>query len=126
MLPPHAGSSGLPEVDGAILSRLLAIGLELPEDALVEQHRFEGIDESSGAFLTMHYHDVILHSVFPLPSPLHEVVSLLFSLDPRFHSTSHFDYGLSSFPRSAEDELKTKNVWLKGHTGELHSLPHIP
>ncbi|EIM83980.1 Clavaminate synthase-like protein [Stereum hirsutum FP-91666 SS1] len=53
--------------------RLLAIGLELPEDALVEQHKFEGVDESSVRFMKY-------------------------------------------FPRSAEDELKTKNVWLKGHT----------
>ena len=26
---------------------------------------------------------------------------------------------VSSYPRSEEDELKTKNVWLKGHTGKV-------
>ncbi|KAJ6625125.1 Clavaminate synthase-like protein [Mycena sp. CBHHK59/15] len=46
--------------------RLLALGLELPEDELVNIHGFSSVGET--------------------------------------------------YPRSQEDELKTKNVWLKGHT----------
>ncbi|KAJ7581216.1 hypothetical protein C8J56DRAFT_260003 [Mycena floridula] len=53
--------------------RLLALGLELPEETLVEQHRFEAAGESSARFMKY-------------------------------------------FPRSAEEEAKTANVWLKGHT----------
>ncbi|KAJ7725543.1 hypothetical protein B0H16DRAFT_1665841 [Mycena metata] len=55
--------------------RLLALGLELPEDALVNLHGFSSVGES---------------------------------------------YGNSSmiYPRSQTDELKTKNVWLKGHTAQ--------
>jgi len=53
--------------------RLLALGLELPEETLVEQHRFEAAGESSVRFMKY-------------------------------------------FPRSAEEEAKTANVWLKGHT----------
>ncbi|KAK7050003.1 hypothetical protein VNI00_005434 [Paramarasmius palmivorus] len=53
--------------------RLLALGLELPEDTLVNQHRFDAAGESSVRFMKYH-------------------------------------------PRSPEEEEKTKNVWLKGHT----------
>ncbi|KAJ7025423.1 Clavaminate synthase-like protein [Mycena alexandri] len=55
--------------------RLLALGLELPEDALVDLHGFSSVGETYGNSL-----DCLL------------------------------------YPRSEEDELKTKNVWLKGHT----------
>jgi len=30
-----------------------------------------------------------------------------------------------SYPRSAEEEAKTNNVWLKGHTGEPEILPMV-
>jgi len=53
--------------------RLLALGLELPEDSLVKLHGFEAPGASHLRFMKYH-------------------------------------------PRSPEDELKTKNVWLKGHT----------
>ncbi|KAL1745532.1 hypothetical protein HDZ31DRAFT_73471 [Schizophyllum fasciatum] len=53
--------------------RLLALGLDLPEDTLVDQHRFEDAGESSVRFMKYH-------------------------------------------PRTDYEELKTKNVWLKGHT----------
>ncbi|KAK7042536.1 Clavaminate synthase-like protein [Favolaschia claudopus] len=53
--------------------RLLAIGLELPEDALVDLHGYSAVGETY--FRLMKY-----------------------------------------YPRSEADELKTKNVWLKGHT----------
>ncbi|EPS93318.1 hypothetical protein FOMPIDRAFT_1102120, partial [Fomitopsis schrenkii] len=55
--------------------RLLAIGLELPEDTFVEQYGFDAEGDA-----------------FPIST---------FS---------------SSYPRSVEEEEKTKNVWLKGHT----------
>ncbi|KAJ6552201.1 hypothetical protein DFH09DRAFT_1167358 [Mycena vulgaris] len=53
--------------------RLLALGLELPEDALVDMHGFSSVGETYVRFMKY-------------------------------------------YPRSADDELKTKNVWLKGHT----------
>ncbi|KAF7368490.1 hypothetical protein MVEN_00172200 [Mycena venus] len=53
--------------------RLLALGLELPEDTLVNLHGFSSVGES---YVRM----------------------------------------MKYYPRSQTDELKTKNVWLKGHT----------
>ncbi|CAK5263717.1 unnamed protein product [Mycena citricolor] len=53
--------------------RLLAIGLELPENTFVDLHRYDATGESTLRFIKYH-------------------------------------------PRTAEDEAKTKNVWLKGHT----------
>ncbi|KAJ7746006.1 hypothetical protein B0H16DRAFT_1422001 [Mycena metata] len=53
--------------------RLLALGLELPEETLVEQHRFEAEGETSVRFMKY-------------------------------------------FPRSVEEEQRTRQVWLKGHT----------
>ncbi|KJA23967.1 hypothetical protein HYPSUDRAFT_66061 [Hypholoma sublateritium FD-334 SS-4] len=50
--------------------RLLALGLELPEEALVNLHGYSAVGETY----------------------------------------------VSSYPRSKEEELKTNNVWLKGHT----------
>ncbi|KAJ7046188.1 hypothetical protein C8F04DRAFT_939332 [Mycena alexandri] len=53
--------------------RLLALGLELPEETLVDQHKFEADGETSVRFMKY-------------------------------------------FPRSMEEEQRTKQVWLKGHT----------
>ncbi|KAL6302299.1 Clavaminate synthase-like protein [Sparassis latifolia] len=53
--------------------RLLALGLGLPEDTLVDQHNFSAAGESSVRF--MNY-----------------------------------------YPRTGDEETKTNNVWLKGHT----------
>ncbi|KAJ7025656.1 hypothetical protein C8F04DRAFT_1212803 [Mycena alexandri] len=53
--------------------RLMALGLELSEDALVNQHSFEATSETSVRFMKY-------------------------------------------FPRSQEEEERSKNVWLKGHT----------
>ncbi|KAJ7118451.1 Clavaminate synthase-like protein [Mycena crocata] len=53
--------------------RLLALGLELPEDELVKLHGFSSVGETYVRFMKY-------------------------------------------YPRSQEEELKTKNVWLKGHT----------
>ncbi|KAJ7178169.1 Clavaminate synthase-like protein [Mycena filopes] len=53
--------------------RLLALGLELPEDALVDLHGYSSVGETYVRFMKY-------------------------------------------YPRSQDDELKTKNVWLKGHT----------
>ncbi|KAJ6568972.1 hypothetical protein B0H19DRAFT_938008 [Mycena capillaripes] len=53
--------------------RLLALGLELPENTLVEQHNFEAAGETSVRFMKY-------------------------------------------FPRSENEEQRTKKVWLKGHT----------
>ncbi|KAI6132912.1 hypothetical protein EV401DRAFT_2065000 [Pisolithus croceorrhizus] len=81
---PEALRPLLPEVEGfarfnhvnvlfAIL-RLIALSLELPEDALVKIHNCNGLGEAFVRFIKY-------------------------------------------YPRSAEDEEKTNNVWLKGHTG---------
>ncbi|KAF7797980.1 hypothetical protein EIP86_009187 [Pleurotus ostreatoroseus] len=56
-----------------VVLRLLAIGLELPEDTFVKQHRFAAAGETYVRFMKY-------------------------------------------YPRSEEDEAKTNNVWLKGHT----------
>ncbi|KAJ3716442.1 Clavaminate synthase-like protein [Lentinula raphanica] len=79
---PEALRPLLPEIDQFarhshmnVLSpilRLMAIGLELPEDTLLNMHRWEGDSETYLRFMKYH-------------------------------------------PRSAEDEQKSKNVWLKGH-----------
>ncbi|KIP02801.1 hypothetical protein PHLGIDRAFT_122142 [Phlebiopsis gigantea 11061_1 CR5-6] len=53
--------------------RLMALGLELPEDALVKIHSWHAVSETSVRFMKY-------------------------------------------YPRSAEDEIKANNVWLKGHT----------
>ncbi|KAJ7581201.1 Clavaminate synthase-like protein [Mycena floridula] len=61
--------------------KLLALGLELPEDALVDLHGYSDVGET--------FHNRIVCTQFM-----------------RFQS----------YPRSEEEETKTKNVWLKGHT----------
>ncbi|KAF9451060.1 Clavaminate synthase-like protein [Macrolepiota fuliginosa MF-IS2] len=53
--------------------RLLAIGLELPEETLVNMHRYDAVGETYVRFMKY-------------------------------------------YPRSPEEEEKTQNVWLKGHT----------
>lgn len=47
-------------------------------------------------------------------SAFHQVVRFLSSVFSHFSFTRPTEY---SHPRSQEEELKTKNVWLKGHTG---------
>ncbi|KAG6831899.1 hypothetical protein H0H87_003550 [Tephrocybe sp. NHM501043] len=81
---PEALRPFFPEIDACIrhnhfnvllpLLRLLALGLELPEETFVVKHTFG--------------------------SPL---------------SGTYFRF-MKYYPRSSEDEEKTKNVWLKGHT----------
>ncbi|KAG9313774.1 hypothetical protein JVU11DRAFT_6134 [Chiua virens] len=55
--------------------RLIALSLELPEDALVNVHNYDAVGETYVRFMKY-------------------------------------------YPRSAEEEVKTNNLWLKGHTGE--------
>ncbi|KAG9313775.1 hypothetical protein JVU11DRAFT_6135 [Chiua virens] len=57
--------------------RLIALSLELPEDALVNVHNYDAVGETYGAF-------------------------------------EHL--AISNYPRSAEEEAQSNNVWLKGHT----------
>ncbi|KAG6890158.1 hypothetical protein C0992_002963 [Termitomyces sp. T32_za158] len=81
---PEALRPFLPEIDAFArhnhfnvllpLLRLLALGLELPEETFVEKHSF-GSDLTDSWIRMMKY-----------------------------------------YPRSSDDEMKTKNVWLKGHT----------
>lgn len=53
--------------------KLLALGMELPEDTFVKLHNFDRVGDAAARFIKYH-------------------------------------------PRTQEEELKTKNVWLKGHT----------
>ncbi|KAK0458639.1 Clavaminate synthase-like protein [Desarmillaria tabescens] len=59
--------------------RLLALGLGLPENALVDIHGYSSVGETSLRFIKY-------------------------------------------YPHSAEDNKKTKNVWLKGHTGTSSAI----
>ncbi|KAJ3992147.1 Clavaminate synthase-like protein [Lentinula boryana] len=61
--------------------RLMAMGMQLPEDIFVDMHHFEATGESSVRFMKY-------------------------------------------YPRSPEEEVQTRNVWLKGHTG-LTEKVHI-
>ncbi|KAF9238969.1 Clavaminate synthase-like protein [Melanogaster broomeanus] len=74
--------------------RLIALSLELPEDALVNIHNDNAVGET---------HDFLNCSYF-------------YFLLARAKCSPMF---LPSYPRSAEEEAKTRNVWLKGHTGKL-------
>ncbi|KAF7343273.1 Clavaminate synthase-like protein [Mycena venus] len=71
--------------------RLLALGLELPEDALVDLHGYSSVGETYGNHLLA----LLKVSTLTRPSKV------------RF---------MKYYPRSQAEELKTKNVWLKGHT----------
>ncbi|PFH47634.1 hypothetical protein AMATHDRAFT_77105 [Amanita thiersii Skay4041] len=82
---PEALRPFVPELDAFVrfnhfnvllpLLRLLALGLELPEDTFVKMHNFDVDPDVSDSWL-------------------------------RF---------MKYYPRSEEEEVKTKNVWLKGH-----------
>lgn len=92
------------------MSRLLAIGMELPEDTFVKQHNIAKPSHTSGIKINL---STAICSDFPLTSTFHEVVSRstrweLSAMRRQF-----------SYPRDAEEEAKTRNVWLKGHTGKL-------
>ncbi|KAI1787056.1 Clavaminate synthase-like protein [Ganoderma leucocontextum] len=64
--------------------RLLALGLELPEEVFVERHQFEAEGLTFRAYLA---------------GP----PTCILNIRP-------------SFPRTDDDEARTKNVWMKGHT----------
>jgi len=80
---PEAIRPLLPEIEGFAkhnhfkvlhpILRLLALGLELPEESFVEMHKYDAVGETYVRFMKY-------------------------------------------YPRSAEEERKTSNVWLKGHT----------
>ncbi|KAF5372679.1 hypothetical protein D9615_009830 [Tricholomella constricta] len=78
------------------LLRLLALGLELPEDTFVKQH---AIDSSMAT--GKHYSIPARYQIFPRQA-----------LDYGNPSVRFMKY----YPRSMEEEGKTNNVWLKGHT----------
>ncbi|KAL0946014.1 hypothetical protein HGRIS_012291 [Hohenbuehelia grisea] len=65
--------------------RLLALGLELPEDSFVKMHKFDAASATSVRFMKY-------------------------------------------YPRTEEEEEKSANVWLKGHTGKLvyPSILYVP
>lgn len=82
----------------------------LPEDTFVDMHRFDAVGESSGRFWLHSSELVADYFLLWLYSKIHEVVSVIFT----FSAISHMR---PSYPRSEEEEERTKNVWLKGHTG---------
>ncbi|KAG6856576.1 hypothetical protein H0H87_002964 [Tephrocybe sp. NHM501043] len=110
---PEALRPFLPEIDAFArhnhfnvllpLLRLLALGLELPEETFTEKHTFGSpVSETWSA----NSDDEIVSSLRRSPTTNGETDALI-----------------TSYPRSAEDEEKTKNVWLKGHTGEKVKSP---
>jgi len=89
--------------------RLLARGLELPEDTFVNIHGFEASGESSGKYFCPDP-----RSIWPPShsSEIYEIVS--FSDVCIYGSLTTF---FCSYPRTEEEETKSNNIWLKGHTG---------
>ena len=49
-------------------------------------------------------------------APIHEIVRETLFATPSF-ALERCRFVVVSFPRSVEDEMQSKNVWLKGHTG---------
>ena len=99
------------DIDSAIegpTCRMLALGMELPENSFVDLHNFDAVGETHGAS-----HFVVSSDDADEPSSaLHQIVR------PLSDHTRPLEFLYShSHPRTDEDELKTKNVWLKGHTG---------
>lgn len=89
---------------------LLGIGMGLPEDTFVDMHRFDAVGESSGRLWRYSVEIIANYFLFWYHSEIHEVVSIILTSSAIIHM-------LPSFPRSEEEEERTKNVWLKGHTG---------
>ncbi|KAG6917877.1 hypothetical protein DXG01_000647 [Tephrocybe rancida] len=117
---PEALRPFLPEIDDFArhnhfnvllpLLRLLALGLELPEETFVEQHTFGSpLSDTWSTSLTMFA--TIRDAHIEILSPHDEVVSSQVHYPRRCLKSLP-----SSYPRSSSDEEKTKNVWLKGHT----------
>nr|VWO99283.1 AB hydrolase-1 domain-containing protein [Ganoderma boninense] len=76
--------------------RLLALGMELPEELFVDMHKFEAPGET--------------WCECQCPRPDFQNAGL----QAVFHYAAHAKF--ASYPRSEEDEKNSKNVWLKGHT----------
>ncbi|KAH7915946.1 Clavaminate synthase-like protein [Hygrophoropsis aurantiaca] len=77
--------------------RLIALSLELPEDALVDIHRYDAVGETYGRSLNI---------------PITVLSSAHYRPRNRYLPVRFMKY----YPRSEEEEQKTGNVWLKGHT----------
>ena len=62
-----------------ICHRIFALGLELPEETLVNLHGFDAVGESYGTYEAIYclYTVSILTSYFGLLSPFHEIVRFL-------------------------------------------------
>ena len=102
----------------AISGRLLALGLELPEDTFVNIHGFEDASETYGMIPSFKTWKPLIEAPLNYScrrSAAHEVVSTWFV------SCAVLLMMIYSYPRSEEEELKTNNVWLKGHTGSRMS-----
>lgn len=91
------------------------MGLELPEDSFVKQHNWDAIGET---YSKNKHFCVICVTLTKECSSLHEIVRALNT------PSNALVHDFSSYPRSAEEEAKSNNVWLKGHTGE-HSVPAL-
>lgn len=92
-----------------LLLRLMALSLELPEDTFVKLHDFDtpgGTYRRLLSFLTSAcgLADVTTSQVYEIVIYDDMIIPLYLIL-------------IFSFPRSEEDEVRTKNVWMKGHKG---------
>ena len=100
--------------------RILARGLELPEDTFVKMH---GFDDPSETYRKLGVMTLVTSSDYRLSSSLHEVVrhcAHIIEAEAFWSLTNPF----GSYPRTEEDEQKSKNVWLKGHTGTPLCFQH--
>ena len=91
--------------------RMLAQGMELPEETFVRLHNFDGPADTSGTSSPLSQCDALVDDT--LHSSRDEVVRY----ENRMILAHHSPVILGSYPRSAEEETQTNNVWMKGHTG---------
>ncbi|KAI0943717.1 hypothetical protein AcW1_002810 [Taiwanofungus camphoratus] len=89
--------------------------MELPEDTFVNVHGFSSAGESSGEFHHSqdHANSALISSSNDCHSTFHEIVSVIGKTDTINSVDIH---EIISYPRSDDEEAKTNNVWLKGHT----------
>ncbi|KAK7053088.1 hypothetical protein VNI00_004409 [Paramarasmius palmivorus] len=90
--------------------RLLAIGLELPENTFADMHDFSATGESFGPLISLTFSHIV--RLTTAISPVHEIVRL----PTLFSGVLLVLIVPFSYPRLEEDEIKSKNVWFKGHT----------
>ena len=99
--------------------RVLAQGMELPDETFVRLHNFDGPADTSGTFSPLSQCDA------PVDDTLHSPRDEIVRYENRMIFAHHSLVMLGSYPRSAEEETQTNNVWMKGHTGSSHCAPAV-